>query len=195
MKLLRIGVIVLVIGVSLLVATYVRSHTVDSGSIGGAIMAGPFVFEPRTTVITLKEVDPKENLTLAVINELSWSQTQDIREVTPAFVLSGLRESDTIIFKISVRGLYYVVVMTEKGELVNYFDLVVQQRGFADDLLWASGTLVAVGVGIVVVQVARSLKLRENNGDGSIQGDLLLYIGREQKSYIFKLYILKERGR
>lgn len=177
MKLLRIGAIMLVIGVSLLVATYVRAHTVDSGG-GGVIITEPFVFEPRTTIITLKEVDPKENLTLAVINELSWSQTQDIREVTPAFVLSGLRESDTIVFKISVRGLYYILVITEKGEFVNHFYLVVAQRGFSDDLLWASGTLVAVGVGIVVVQMARSLKLRENNGDGSIQGEFLLYIGR-----------------
>ena len=158
MKLLRIGVIMLVIGVSLLVATYVRAHTVDSGG-GGVIITEPFVFEPRTTIITLMEVDPKENLTLAVINELSWSQTQDIREVTPAFVLSGLRELDTIILKISVRGLYYIVVTTEKGEFVRPSDLVVQQTGFAEDLLWASGTLVAVGVGIVVVRMARLLKL------------------------------------
>lgn len=163
MKLLRVGVIMLVIGVSLLVATYVRAHTVDSGSIGmdrdAPSLFGPFVFEPRTTFITLREANPKENLTLAVINELSWDQTQDIREVTPAFVLNGLRESDTIVFKISVRGLYYIVVMTEKGESVNPSNLVVQQRGFAEDLLWASGTLVAVGVGIVVVQSARLLKL------------------------------------
>lgn len=165
MKLLRIGVTVLVIGVSLLVATYVRAHTVDSGSIGMGMDApslfGPFVFEPRTTFITLREANPKENLTLAVINELSWDQTQDIREVTPAFVLNGLRESDTIVFKISVRGLYYIVVMTEKGEYVNPSNLVVQQRGFAEDLLWASGTFVAVGVGIVVVQMARLLKLSQ----------------------------------
>jgi len=159
MKLLRIGVVILLIGASLLVATNLRARSVSSGRVGSFNgLFGPFLFEPRKIIIVLLEVEPSENLTMAVVNHHSWNPTQDIGEADPAFVLSGLRQADAVVFKIGVRGLYYVVVTTETGELTGETDLAVEQRGFAEDLLWASGVLTAVGIVIVVVQWVRSLR-------------------------------------
>lgn len=161
MKLQRIGVILLVIGVSLLVATNLRARSVSYrvGIENGLFI--PYLFEPRKTIIVLREVEPSENLTVVVVNQQSWNPTQDISEADPAFVFSGLRQSDAIVFKIGVRGLYYVVVTTETGELTGTTDLAVEQRGFAEDLLWVSGTLTSVGIAVVVVQWVRLLRRRE----------------------------------
>lgn len=162
MKLLRIGVAVLVIGVSLLVATNLRARSVDTGSMGSSHgLFGPFLFEPRETIIVLREVEPSENLTMAVVDQHSWNPTQDIGEADLAFVLGGLRQADAVVFKIGVRGLYYIVVTTETGELTGETDLAVEQRGFAEDLLWASGVLTAVGIVIVIVQWVRLLRHRK----------------------------------
>lgn len=162
MKLLRIVVFLLVIGVSLLVATNLRARSVSSGRVGSFNgLFGPFLFEPRKIIIVLLEAEPSENLTMAVVNQHSWNPTQDISEADPAFVFSGLRQSDAIVFKIGVRGLYYVVVTTETGERTGTTDLAVEQRGFAEDLLWVSGTLTSVGIAVVVVQRVKPLRRRE----------------------------------
>jgi hypothetical protein len=158
MKLLRIGVFLLVVGVSFLVATNLRARSIDSemGSFDGVF--GPYLFEPRQTIIVLREVEPSENLTVAVVNARCWNPTQDIKEADPAFVFSGLRQSDAVVFKTSVRGLYYVVVTTETDELTGATDLAVEQRGYAEDLLWISGSLAALGIAIVVVDRVKMLR-------------------------------------
>jgi len=160
MKLQRIGVFLLVVGVSFLVATNLRARSIDSrmGSFDGVF--GPYLFEPRETIVVLREVEPSENLTVAVVNQQSWNPTQDIGEANPAFMFSGLRQSDAVVFKIGVRGLYFVVVTTETGELTGRTDLAVEQRGYAEDLLWISGSIAATGIAIVVVDRVRSLKHR-----------------------------------
>jgi len=161
MKLLRVGVVVLVIGVSLLVATNLRNRSVSTGSVGSSNgLFGPFLFEPRETIIVLLKVEPSENLTMAVVDQHGWNPTQDISEADSAFVLSGLRQFDAVVFRIGVRGLYYVVITTETGELMGEADLAMEQRGFAEDLLWASGALTAVGITIVVVQFVRTVRHR-----------------------------------
>lgn len=161
MKLLRIGVVVLLIGVSLSVATNLRTRSVSKSSIGGSHgLFGPFLFEPREIIIVLLKVKPSENLTMTVVDQHGWNPTQDISEANPAFVLSGLRQFDAVVFKIGVRGLYYVVITTETGEPMGETDLAIEQRGCAEDLLWASGALTAVGIIIVVVQSVRTLRHR-----------------------------------
>jgi len=160
MKLQRIGVVLLVVGVSFLVAINLRARSIDSrmGSFDGVF--GPYLFEPRDTIVVLREAEPSENLTVAVVNQQSWNPTQDIGEANPAFMFSGLRQSDAVVFKIGVRGLYFVVVTTETGERTGRTDLVVEQRGYAEDLLWISGSIAATGIAIVVVDRVRSLKHR-----------------------------------
>jgi hypothetical protein len=161
MKLLRIGVVVLVIGVSLLVATNLRNRSVSTGSQASSNgLSRPFLLEPRETIIVLLKVKPSENLTMTVVDQHSWNPTQDISEAHPAFVLSGLRQFDAVVFRIGVRGLYYVVITTETGELTGETDLAIEQRGIAEDLLWASGAFTAVGIAIVVVQSVRTLRRR-----------------------------------
>lgn len=161
MKLLRVGVVVLVIGVSLLVATNLRNRSLSTGSVGSSNgLFGPFLFEPRETIIVLLKVEPSENLTMAVVDQHGWNPTQDISEADSAFVLSGLMQFDAVVFRIGVRGLYYVVITTETGEFTGETDLAIEQRGIAEDLLWGSGALTAVGITIVVVQFVRTVRHR-----------------------------------
>jgi len=161
MKLLRIGVVFLVVGVSLLVATNLRATSImiNVGSFEGVF--GPYVLEPRETIIVLKDVDPPQNLTMVVVNAQSWRATLNISEVDPVFIVDGLRELDAVIFKMGVRGLYYIVVTTSTGELTGSTNLALEQRGLAEDLLWISGIVLGIGVVTIVVHWLRSLRRRD----------------------------------
>lgn len=168
MKLLRIGMILLVVGVSLWVATNARTRVVSTGRISNFLgLFGPYLFEPREIIIVLRAVTPPENLTLALVNGQSWSPPDEFddadaraREADPAFEVSGLRRFDAVVFKIDVRGLYYILVTTETGEFTGETEVVVEQRGVAEDLLWASWTLIGIGVVVVVVDRVRMLRRR-----------------------------------
>jgi len=78
-----------------------------------------------------------------------------------AFVISGLRQADTVIFDIGVRGLYYVVVVTETDELTGSTELAIEQRGSVKDLLWASYALIAIGGVVIVAKWVRLLRHRK----------------------------------
>lgn len=168
MKLLRFGVVFLVVGVSLLVATNARTRVVSTGRDDSPVgLFGPYLFEPREIIVVLRAVSPPENVTLAVVNQQGWNPPEDLedvnaraREADPAFVVGGLRRFDAVVFKINVRGLYYVLVTTETGEVTGDTQIVVEQRGVAEDLLWVSWVLAALGVVVVVVDRIRRLRRR-----------------------------------
>lgn len=149
MKLLRIGVIILIIGVTLQFATRIRGKTL-SGNIGMGYPRplGPFMLEPRETTLVLKEVSPEnETVTVSVVNAKSWQATQNISKAV--FTASGMRELYSATFKLDKRGLYYVVVTTSTGELADEADMVVEQRGLAEDLFLTSIIISIIGVIII----------------------------------------------
>jgi hypothetical protein len=166
MKLLRIGVILFVVGVSLLVATQLRAKSV-MGDTGGSGIQGPFLFEPRETIIVLKD-SSSQNVTVAVVPAQAWLGTQGVgglggtppnfSEVAPVFNVSGMMNLDRVTFSMPTRGMYYILVLTGAGKPVNSVDLVVEQEGVAEDLLTISAITLGVGVAIIIVDRVKSLK-------------------------------------
>lgn len=158
MRLLRIGMIFLVVGVSLLVATILRAKPImmSGGYAPFPDVLGPFLLEPRKTTIVLKDVSP-QNVTVAVVAAQSWRATQNISEVDPVFAASGMMKLDRLTFKVAVRGVYYIMVITNAGEFADEADLAVEQWGFAEDLLWISGVVLGVGVVMIVIDRVRLL--------------------------------------
>jgi len=122
MKLLRIGIIILIIGVTLQFATRIRGKTLS--------------VSPENATVTV-----------SVVNAKSWQATQNISKAV--FIASGMRELYSATFKLDKRGLYYVVVTTSTGELADEVDMVVEQRGLAEDLFLTSIIISIIGVIII----------------------------------------------
>jgi len=167
MKLLRIGVILLVVGVSLLVATQLRAKSV-MGPLGGGGILGPFLFEPRETIIVLRD-SSQQNVTVAVVPAQAWLGTEDpssgfggtpqsVSEATPVFNVSGMMNLDRVTFNMPSRGMYYIFVLTSAGKPVDSVNLVVEQDGVAEDLLTISAIILGFGVAIIIVDRVRSLR-------------------------------------
>ncbi|MGD0027585.1 MAG: hypothetical protein ABSC91_01440 [Candidatus Bathyarchaeia archaeon] len=168
MKLLRIGVILFVVGVSLLVATQLRAKSVmlQDGYVGGFQRAlGPYLFEPRETIIVLQDSSP-QNVTVAVVRTQAWlgtqeeggSAAQNVSRVAPVFNVSGMMDLDRVTFKMPSRGVYYILVLTSAGKPVDSVDLAVEQEGVAEDLLTISAIILGVGVAIIIVDRVRPLR-------------------------------------
>lgn len=159
MKLLRIGAILLTIGMTLLVATNLRAAS-QMTSTGKPIgLFGPYLLEPRETTIVLKDVTP-QNVTVAVVSAQIWHATQNISEFEHVFTVSGMNKLDSITFNLNMRGLYYIVVFTTDGRLAEEVRLVVVQEGLPKDLLWISGILSSMGVIMIVIHQLRPLARR-----------------------------------
>jgi hypothetical protein len=167
-KLLRIGLVFLVVGVSLLVAAQLRAGPVliDTGYRGVLQPAlGPYLFEPRETIIVLKDSSP-QNVTVAVVPAQAWIGTQEdgmgaprnVSEAGAVFSVSGLMDLDRVTFKMPARGVYYVLVLTSAGKPVDNADLTVEQEGVAEDLLMISAIILGVGVAIAIIDRVRLLK-------------------------------------
>jgi len=158
MKTLRIGVIILVIGASLLIATIMRGRTIIAGSegqrqviidpegnIGGY---RPHLLEPRQTKIVLKEVSA-DVVTIHVVRAKSWEATLNISLVNPVFTVEGMRRLYAATFKPAVRGLYYFIVTTADGKLVDEVELMFEQSGLAQDLYIISVAFIVVGTATI----------------------------------------------
>jgi hypothetical protein len=160
-NLLRIGIVTLVVGLSLMVVTNMRALPIGTGLQGSYIgMFGPFLLEPRETIVVLRSVDPPTDLTLSVINQKFWNPNQNISQTVTAFSIGNLTQSDIVIFDVPSRGLYYVVLSNETG-LSGQTSIRLDQRGFAPDLLWVSAAFLFTGVITVAVQGIRILKTRK----------------------------------
>jgi hypothetical protein len=165
MKLLRIGALILIIGISLLVATHLRiqRELVSSGSFDGVF--GPFVLEPKETTIVLRDVSP-QNVTMFVVNALSWRRpenitSQDISKIQPVFTFTGLFKRDAVTLRIQWRGIYYIVIVTNTSEPVDFADIAFEQRGIPQDLLHISETLIGIGMIIIAIQPLKTLIKRK----------------------------------
>jgi len=165
MKLLRLGVMLLAVGISMLVVADMRARSIDSGSITTSNgLIGPLLLEPREALIALRRVDPPVNLTLTVVSQSGFDPNFDIGKTDGAFSMGGLMQSDTIIFRIPLRGLYYVVVTNETGQLTGTTSIRLEQRGFESDFLFGSEAVTVIGAAIVALQGIRQLvKMRRGN--------------------------------
>ena len=173
MKTLRIGVIILVIGVSLLIATFMRDKTIIATSRGqqqvivdpeGNIAEYiPHLLEPRHTTIVLKEVSV-DVVTIHVVHAKSWEATLNISLVTPIFTVEGMRRLYAATFKPAFRGLYYFIVTTPDGRLVDEVELRFEQAGLAQDLYATSIVFIVVGTVAITYNGLRLVtkKNREN---------------------------------
>jgi len=146
MKTLRIGVIILVIGVSLLIATVMRGKTIIATSSGQQQVSQgwPHLLEPRHTTIVLKEVSV-DVVTIHVVHAKSWEATLNISLVTSIFTVEGMRKLYAATFKPAFRGLYYFIVTTPDGRLVDEVELRFEQAGLAQDLYVTSIVFIVVG--------------------------------------------------
>jgi len=158
-KTLRIGAIILVIGVSLLIATVMRGKTIIATSSGhgqltidseGRIAGGmPHLLEPRQTKIVLKEASA-DVVTIHVVPAKSWEATLNISLVDPVFTVEGMRRLYAATFKPAVRGLYYFIVTTADGLLPpGEVELKFEQSGLAQDLYIISVAFIVVGTATI----------------------------------------------
>jgi len=169
MKTLRVGAIFLIIGISLSLATIMRNRTLSTGVQSHPIgLFGPLLLEPRETIVVLRDVSPEWNLTLSLVNAQDWTPPESFEEAdakalesVSTFKLTGLKKFDTVIFMVDIRGLYYILTTISTGEFTGKTELVVEQRGIANDMWWAS--LVLLASGIVVVIGDRAKTLRKHN--------------------------------
>jgi len=148
MKTLRIGIIILLIGVSLLFATNMRTKTMKISTAANAPMAlGPFLLEPRQTIIVLTSETP-DNVTIHVVPSKNWEATQNISLANPVFTASGMRRLYAVTFRLETRGVYYFVVTMPNGTLIDEPALKFEQTGLAQDLYMISITATIIGMAI-----------------------------------------------
>lgn len=160
MNLLRIGTVALVVGISLMTVTTMRALPIGTGVQDSYVgMFGPFLLEPRETIVVLRNVDPPTDLTLSLINQKLWNPNQNVSQAVAAFSIGNLTQSDIVIFDVPSRGLYYVILSNETG-LSGQTSIRLDQRGFTPDLLWVSAAFLFTGAIIVAVQGVRILKTR-----------------------------------
>jgi len=159
MKLSRIGVIVLLIGVTLLFATNIRGRTISGGgSIGRPYPLGPFMLEPRETTLVLREVSPENvTVTVFVVDAKSWQAIQNISKVTPVFTASEMKKLYSVTFRLDKRGLYYIVVTTNTGSLADEVEMAIEQRGLAGDLLTLSIAISIIGAITLIIDRLKSI--------------------------------------
>jgi len=159
MKTLRIGVIILIIGMSLLTATIMRSKTIVASSFGqdevtispadGKIHGcTPHLLAPRQTTIILKEATA-DVVTIHVVPAKQWESTLNISLVDPIFTVEGMRRLYAATFKPPVRGLYYYIVTTADGQLVDEVELKFEQAGLAQDLYTISVAAIIIGIAVI----------------------------------------------
>ena len=151
MKPLRIGVIILIIGTTLLFATNARGATQSTGgAVEGQHPFGPVLLEPRETTIVRRDVSPENaTFTVSLVDKQSWETRLNITKVNPAFSVDGMQRLCSVTFKLGMRGLYYVVVTGSTGEPAERIDMTVEQYGIAEDLLAIS--LIATIVGTLII--------------------------------------------
>lgn len=163
MNLLRFGTVALVVGISLMIVTTMRALPIGTGVQSSYVgMFGPFLLEPRETIVVLRSVDPPTDLTLSLINQKLWNPNQNVSQAVAAFSIGNLTQSDTVIFDVPSRGLYYVILSNETG-LSEQTSIRLDQRGFAPDLLWVSAAFLFTGVVTVAVQGVRTLKTHKRS--------------------------------
>lgn len=160
MRFVRVGMIFLVVGASLLVATILRAKPVVVYSGGQEGLVGPYLFEPRQITIVLKDVR-HQNVTVAVVNAQDWCTIQDVSKVDPVFAASGMNKLDRVTFKVTARGLYYIMVITSSGTLAGEIRLSLEQRGYAEDFLWISGIVSGIGVVMSSIHLLKFLRHHE----------------------------------
>jgi hypothetical protein len=159
-NLLRVGTVALVAGISMMIVTTMRALPIGTGVQSSYVgMFGPFLLEPRETIVVLRDVDPPTELTLSLIDQKLWNPNQNVSQAVTAFSIGNLMQSDTVIFDVPSRGLYYVILSNETG-LSGQTSIRLDQRGFAPDLLWVSAAILFTGVVIIAVQGTRVLRTR-----------------------------------
>lgn len=162
MRMLRVGVLVLVIGVSLFFATYLRVKTGKMGAGASYPTAlGPFLLEPRQTIIILNDAS-SDNVSIHVVCAKIWEATQNVSLANPVFSVDGMRRLYSVTFQLQKRGVYYFVVTTRDGRLVDEVELKFEQTGLTQDLYMTSMIAIIVGGAIAVYNVLRLLIKRKS---------------------------------
>ena len=136
------------IGVSLFFATNLR---VKTGKLGGGasepMAFGPFLFEPRQTIIVLKNAG-SDNVSIHVVPAKSWEATQNVSLASPVFSADGMRKLYSVTFQLPTRGVYYLVATTPDGRLLDEVELAYEQTGLAQDLYMLSIAAIVIGAAI-----------------------------------------------
>jgi len=158
---LRVGIIILVIGVSLFFAIHLRVKTGKMGGGASEPMAfGPFLLEPRQTIIVLNDAS-SDNVSIHVVRAKIWEATQNVSLANPVFSVDGMRRLYSVTFQLQTRGVYYFVATTPDGRLVDEVELRFEQTGLAQDLYIISMIAIIVGAAITVYNVLRLLIKRK----------------------------------
>lgn len=116
----------------------------DDGYIGG----DPHLLEPRQTTIALKEASA-DVVTIHVVPARNWEATLNISLADPIFSVEGMRRLYAATFKPEIRGIYYFIVTTQNGTLVDAVELKFEQAGLAQDLYVTSIAAIIIGTAIL----------------------------------------------
>ena len=117
---------------------------------GGIFWGKPHLLEPRQTTIILKEASANI-VTIHVVRARQWETTLNISLATPVFSVEGMRKLYAATFKPAFRGLYYFIVTTPDGRLLDdhSVELRFEQTGLAQDLYVTSMASIVIGTVII----------------------------------------------
>jgi len=159
---LRIGIMTLAIAVASLFATHIRTRTpkLTGGYQGEPMAIGPFLLEPRQTLIVLNSAS-SDNVSIYVVPAKSWEATQNVSLANPIFSADGMRKKYSVTFHLQYRGVYYFVATAPDGTLVDSAELMFEQTGLARDLYVISIAAIIVGAAIITYNISKLLIKRK----------------------------------
>jgi len=164
-KLTRFGIIILVIGISLLLVTVLRNSSSTSiGKGGGTVspdsweLQSIFLLGPRDLRLTIQA---NSTIDVYVLDGSGINLWKSKEVLSPLWKFTGVKQ-ETFTVPIMTRGDYAVLIHNIQNSSTAT-DITLSMHGLERDLLWASIALTMVGPVISVVNRLVSQKQSKNN--------------------------------
>lgn len=168
----RVGIIILIVGVSLLGGTIYRSNTTDSSSHRAdgfapntwswsllevdpkdAVRSYTFLFAPRELQIEVMATAP---IDVYILDSEGIAQWEKDKTVKPLWTFKETKQ-DTYTLQVSKRDKYLLLIYNPTSENVTS-ELHIMIYGIEKDLLYASATVIATGLVLTVGSVILTQK-------------------------------------
>jgi hypothetical protein len=156
----RIGIIVLVIGISLLFVTILRGSSPASVGIGSETASPDEWSLNSASLIAPRDVtlEVKANATIAVyvLDADGIKMWQSDGTLVPRWTFEDI-EQDKFAIPITERGAY-AVLTHNTGNSPAAVQLSTTISGYEQDLLWGSAVLIAAGIVVSLVSILKTRK-------------------------------------
>ncbi len=163
-KLTRLGILVLIIGVSLLFVTVLRGSS-PANIGGGGEDATPdkwslhpaILLPPRDASI---EIKANSTIDVYVLDTNGINAWQSEGALEPSWVFEETKQ-DKFTVQIPERGIYAILTHNTQ-DTPTAIQVTLALYGYEQDLIWGSTIFVAAGIVILVISIIRSKRRRES---------------------------------